>query len=186
MTINTINQSLNQQQMSENEPKESSYKVKKFLRWFEKQGENLVGEKHIPSSNIEELQKLFNVDSNNPMYDCYLLENKEQFDYFENELNILLNDTLYDYYLEADSLNIVYSICLLVNFTQGNEGGYLILEKTPQKPYFKIGDTITKIKKVPYKDEFRLGNRDFNLSLTLIAIDESILEDSFTSPFSSI
>lgn len=76
---------------------------KRFLRSFEKEGENLVGEKLLNNVNIEELQKLFKVDSNNPMYDCYLIENQEQFDYLQNKFNISLNNKLYDYYLETDA-----------------------------------------------------------------------------------
>lgn len=33
-----------------------------------------MGEKIIPNFNLEHLQKLFGVDLENPMYDCYLVE----------------------------------------------------------------------------------------------------------------
>ncbi|WP_017294541.1 DUF7683 domain-containing protein [Geminocystis herdmanii] len=79
--------------------------IKRFFRSFDKNGEDLVGEKPLNNLNLEELQKLFKVDSNNPMYDCYLIENKEQFDYLQNKFNVKLNDELYDYYLETDTFS---------------------------------------------------------------------------------
>lgn len=177
MIINPVNELLNQQKIVNNDSTENDYQVHRFLRWFEKEGEDLVGEKLLNNVNIQELQTLFNIESNNPMYDCYLIENKEQFDYLQNKFNIKTNNKLYDYYLETDALNIIYSMWILVNLTQDTEGGYLLLEETAQKPDLQIGDTITKLKKVPYKNEFGLGNKNFNLSLTLIAIEELILED---------
>jgi len=50
--------------------------IKRLLRSFDKNGEDLVEEKLLNNVNLEELQKLFKVDSNNPMYDCYLIESK--------------------------------------------------------------------------------------------------------------
>ncbi|MGI0482065.1 DUF7683 domain-containing protein [Geminocystis sp. CENA526] len=79
--------------------------IKRLLRSFEKKGENLVGETLLNNVSLEELQKLFKVDSSNPMYDCYLIENKEQFDYLQNKFNVKLNDELYDYYLETDTFS---------------------------------------------------------------------------------
>lgn len=177
LEIPTANEPLNQEKIGNNNSTENDYQVQRFLRWFEKEGENLVGETLLNDVNIQELQTLFNLESNNPMYDCYLLENQQQFDYLQNKLNISLNNELYDYYLETDALNIIYSICLLVNLTQGAEGGYLLLEETTEKPDLQRGDTITKRQKVPYQNEFGLGNKEFDLDLTLMAIEELILED---------
>lgn len=107
MIINTVNEQLNKQKTGNNYSIENDYQVERFLRWFEKNGENLVGEKLLNNINVKELQTLFNVEINNPMYDCYLLENEEQLDYFQNKFNILLDNKLYDYYLETDALNII-------------------------------------------------------------------------------
>ncbi len=103
MTINTINQELSEQIVSDKNSLDNDYKVQRFLRWFEKDGDNLVGEKLLPSLKINELQEIFKIDSDNLMYDCYLLETEAQFAYFRSKLDLLFKNDLYDYYLEVDA-----------------------------------------------------------------------------------
>ncbi len=76
--------------------------VNRVLRWFEKEGDDLVGEKVITNISLEHLQKLFEIDSENPMYDCYLLESIEQINYLQNLLNSELDTKSYDYFIECD------------------------------------------------------------------------------------
>jgi hypothetical protein len=77
-------------------------KINRVLRWFEKEEDNLVGEKTIDNVSLEYLQKLFEVDSENPMYDCYPIESSEQIDYLQNLLNFELDTKSYDYFIECD------------------------------------------------------------------------------------
>jgi hypothetical protein len=81
---------------------EKEYKIQRFLRWFQKDGDELVGEKLISEFNYDELHKIFNINLENPMSDSYLLESSEQFNYFCEKLNLVINNDLYDYYLEVD------------------------------------------------------------------------------------
>jgi hypothetical protein len=76
--------------------------VNRVLRWFEKEGDNLVGEKIIDNVSLEHLQKLFEVDSENPMYDCYPVESAEQINYLQSLLNFELDTQSYDYLVECD------------------------------------------------------------------------------------
>ncbi len=76
--------------------------VNRVLRWFEKEGDDLVGEKIINNISLEYLQKLFGINSENPMYDCYPVESAEQINYLQNLLNFELDTKSYDYFIECD------------------------------------------------------------------------------------
>lgn len=80
----------------------SKPKIERVLRWFKKEKDDLVGEKNISNINLKHLQKLFEIDSENPMYDCYLVESTEQINYLQNLLNFELNRKSYDYFIECD------------------------------------------------------------------------------------
>jgi hypothetical protein len=77
-------------------------KIDRVLRWFEKEGNNFVGETIIDNVSLEHLQKLFEVDSENPMYDCYPVESAEQINYLQNLLDFELNTKSYAYFIECD------------------------------------------------------------------------------------
>ncbi len=76
--------------------------VNRVLRWFEKEGDNLIGEKTINNISLEQLQKTFEIDSENPMYDCYPVESAEQINYLQSLLNFNLDIKSYDYFIECD------------------------------------------------------------------------------------
>ena len=76
--------------------------VNRVLRWFEKEGDDLVGEKVVNNVSLEHLQKLFKIDPENPMYDCYPVESDEQINYLQSLLNFELDTKSYDYLVECD------------------------------------------------------------------------------------
>ena len=82
--------------------KNQKLKSKGFFGSFEKEEDELVGEKVIPNFNLEHLQKLFGIDLGNPMYDCYLVEFTEQINYLQNLLDFELDTKSYDYFIECD------------------------------------------------------------------------------------
>ena len=84
--------------------KASKLKVNRVLRWFNREGDDLVGEKIISNLNLEHLQKLFGIDLENPMYDCYPVESAQQINYFQNLLNLELDTKSYDYFVECDRI----------------------------------------------------------------------------------
>ena len=69
---------------------------------LKKKGIYLVGEKIINNVNLEHLQKLFGIDSGNPMYNCYLVESIEQINYLQSLLDFKLDTKSYDYFIECD------------------------------------------------------------------------------------
>ena len=80
-------------------------KVERVLRWFEKEESNLVGEKVLDNIKLEQLQQLFKISHDNPMYDCYLLETSEQIEYFQKLLDFQLEPKSYEYFVECDTVS---------------------------------------------------------------------------------
>lgn len=55
-----------------------NHKSVRVLEWYEKDpGDRLVGEEVLLVITLEELQEIFEIEKNNPMYDCYKVEMKE-------------------------------------------------------------------------------------------------------------
>jgi len=75
----------------------------RMLRWFEKKGNQLVGESPLPNIELTELQELFQEDSDNLMFECYEI-GPQQADYFQQKLNQPLDLESYDYFIDCDAL----------------------------------------------------------------------------------
>ena len=76
--------------------------VKRLITVFEKgDDEFLKDEIELSSPILSELQSLFSVGSDNPMYDCFEITIKEA-PYFKDRFNIQLNLEKYIYYLECN------------------------------------------------------------------------------------
>lgn len=77
--------------------------VVRLLRWFEKDpGDRLVGEAVMLNAELEELQALFNVPSDNPMYDCWPVE-PAQAPAISALAAVPVDLSQFDYYVEADA-----------------------------------------------------------------------------------
>ena len=68
--------------------------------WFEKGCDGLIGSSPLKGVTLSDLQWLFNVDSDNPMYDAYPVETNEQIRFVESQLQHPLNLDLYEYFVE--------------------------------------------------------------------------------------
>lgn len=79
-------------------------KVKRVVRWYAKHGDNFVGEKVLDNVKLSNLQQLFKINSDNPMYDCYPIVSLEQKKYIEINFNIKLNTNLYEYFMECEPI----------------------------------------------------------------------------------
>lgn len=162
--------------------KASKLIVNRVLRWFEKEGDELIGEKKIDNISLESLQKLFGIDSENPMYDCYLLESAEQISYLQNILNLELNTKSYDYLIECDmveptsAISIKYRICLLINLEgDPNQGGYLIVDEFDENPELTKDDRFyIKDWKVGYSNSQGTGNLSFNFEVQVMSIQKTL------------
>ena len=49
-------------------------KLWRSLTWFDKRNDEWVGEVRLRTVKLPQLQKLFGVPSNNPMYDCFKVD----------------------------------------------------------------------------------------------------------------
>lgn len=81
----------------------SPMKVRRVLRWFNRSTEELAGSAPIHGPSLMELQRMFRVEPDDPMYDCYPLESAQasQLQAYV-DAPIRLND--YDYFVEADAV----------------------------------------------------------------------------------
>jgi hypothetical protein len=80
------------------------YKVKRFLRWYDKISEALVGRIELKDVALAKLQQAFGADANNPMYDCYLVETDAQCRLLESIVDISIRQYAWDYFIEADTI----------------------------------------------------------------------------------
>lgn len=78
-------------------------KVIRYLRLYEKDpGDDLVGEVELPDIDLREMQMIYGVDQNNPMFDCWRVE-KHHNEFLEKYINIRVDFERYDYFIEADA-----------------------------------------------------------------------------------
>jgi|GEM_PF-6868491 len=68
--------------------------------WFDKGCDGLIGLSPLKGVTLSDLQVLFNVDSDNPMYDAYPVETSEQIRFVESQLQHPLNLYSYEYFVE--------------------------------------------------------------------------------------
>ena len=82
-------------------------KVNRFVRVYSKRDDSFIEEILLEARtfSLEDLQKLFNVEKEDPMYDCYPLITSEQINYFLGGCPFETDFDLYDYRLEADAAN---------------------------------------------------------------------------------
>lgn len=159
-------------------------KVERVLRWFEKEGNNLVGEQVLDDVKLEQMQELFEISSENPMYDCYRVESSEQIEYFQKLLNFQLDLQSYEYFVECDAgsnmiqlnpespISIKYRVCLLINLAgELNKGGYLIVGEFTNNPELVVGDDF-RIQnwRVGHVSPQSVGNLTFNFDAKVISI----------------
>ena len=81
----------------------NGYKVNRLLRWYEKDGNALIGETALKGCSLTELQKILNEPTNSPMFFSYQLTG-EQVSYFERKLKQAFDLSAYEYFLECDAV----------------------------------------------------------------------------------
>lgn len=77
--------------------------VDRVIRWYEKQGDRLVGEMKLGNVSLPELQALFNQSSDDPMHYCYPVL-PSHISYLEQKLNRAIDLEQYDFFLECDAI----------------------------------------------------------------------------------
>ena len=73
----------------------------RVIRYFDKINESYVGEVVLPEVPLAKLQEIFEIPSENPMYDSFPVYQKQANRIYECT-NIKFNTEKYDYFLEYD------------------------------------------------------------------------------------
>lgn len=72
----------------------------RVIEYFSNETDELIGEIPLPKVELSELQKLWDMQSDNPMIECYLLE-KEQAQFFHGLVDIDFDFSQFSYFLTA-------------------------------------------------------------------------------------
>ena len=81
----------------------SESNTRRYLRWYEKVGDAAIRDEDLEGINLKELQCLFNVPSDNPMYDCWEV-NKEHLRVLQSHVRHSIDLEKYDYFVEASAI----------------------------------------------------------------------------------
>ena len=83
-------------------PSKQTQKVLRVLRWYQKYGDALVGEKVLSNINLSELQRLLAEPKDNLMFECYPVA-KVQARYLQRRLRQSFDFQSYAYFVECEA-----------------------------------------------------------------------------------
>ncbi len=78
-------------------------KLWRSLTWFDKRTDEWVGEVRLRGVTLRQLQKLFGVAAENPMYDCFKIERKHV-PTIEKWASVPITLNKFDYFVECSSV----------------------------------------------------------------------------------
>ena len=81
----------------------NGYRVNRVLRWYEKDGNALIGETVLRGCSLTELQMILKEPTDSPMFFSYQLTD-EQVGYFQRKLKQAFDLSAYEYFLECDAV----------------------------------------------------------------------------------
>jgi hypothetical protein len=81
----------------------NGYKVNRVLRWYEKNGNALIGETVLRKFSLTELQNILNEPTDSAMFFSYQLTD-QQVGYFQGKLKQTFDLSAYEYFLECDAI----------------------------------------------------------------------------------
>ena len=81
----------------------TGFRVERFVRGYEKDGDHLMNEFLLKDANLSELQDLFEEPRQNLMVDSYPIPESHS-DYFQQRLKVPLDFDRLDYFLECDAV----------------------------------------------------------------------------------
>lgn len=98
---NKLKRQLKTEKLSHRE--EDKLKLRRFLSYFEKNGEDLIFELELKEMDLELLKKIFKVKGDNPMYDSF-----EVYEFEANELEKIIKVKIdiekYDVFLDCSKI----------------------------------------------------------------------------------
>ncbi|WP_373033827.1 colicin E3-like toxin immunity protein [Sulfurovum sp.] len=74
--------------------------VRRYLQWYSKDTEFSVGQENLKDFELNQLQKLFGVPSDDPMYDCWEV-NDVHLSELQKHVDHRINLAKYSYFIEA-------------------------------------------------------------------------------------
>lgn len=77
--------------------------TRRILRWYEKNWDTSIGDEDLNAISLNELQNLFDVPSDNPMYDCWEVK-EEHSEILQKYVHHLIDLNEFDYFVEATSI----------------------------------------------------------------------------------
>ncbi len=81
-----------------------NYKVARCLRWYKRDGEELVREIRLEGLTVSQLEQVFTQFNDDPlMYYCYPVETNKQLEFITTWKNIELDLDSYEYFLECNA-----------------------------------------------------------------------------------
>lgn len=74
--------------------------IRRHINWYAKKGDEFIADETMVNIELNSLQQLFQVATENPMYDCW--EIKEQHvQILQKTIKHVINVKKYDYFVEA-------------------------------------------------------------------------------------
>ena len=77
--------------------------VRRMVYWFDKASDSFVGKAELHDITLLELQRMFNVPADNPMYDCWPIY-AEHLGALMPHLAVPVDVDRYAYFVEADAI----------------------------------------------------------------------------------
>jgi len=75
-------------------------RIRRHISWYSKEDDEFIADENMLNVELSSLQKLFQVETENPMYDCW--EVKEQHvKTLQKQIKHIINIKKYDYFVEA-------------------------------------------------------------------------------------
>ena len=81
-----------------------NYEVERWLRWYKRDGEELVGEIKLEGLTVSQLEQVFTRFNDDPLiYYCYPVETNKQVEFMATWEKIELDLDSYEYFLECNA-----------------------------------------------------------------------------------
>jgi len=77
--------------------------IRRYISWYEKEGDNFIADEDMNNIELKDLQQLFNVPKDNPMYDCWPIK-EQHILILQKHINHNINLQKHDYFVEATSI----------------------------------------------------------------------------------
>jgi len=74
--------------------------IRRHVSWYAKEGNEFIADENIANMELNSLQKLFHIETDNPMYDCWEIE-EQHVETLQKHVEHVINIEKYDYFVEA-------------------------------------------------------------------------------------